>query len=79
MTAANLLAVGCSQGGQEAGLEAIRMVLADNQGADLKPACTAATSLADCVLSWRQNTTDTPVKKMIIMATDEDSDRPTNP
>ncbi|KAJ3045293.1 hypothetical protein HDV00_011165, partial [Rhizophlyctis rosea] len=74
-TAATLSAVACNRPGQEAGLEAIRMSLANNNGADFLKKCRDP-YLASCTLSWRTSTASTPVSRSIIMATDEDSDMP---
>ena len=55
-------------GGQEAGLEAIRMAL-DEEG-NMIAGCA---NTDDCSLVWRAG-----AKRVIIMITDEDSDLPTN-
>ncbi|KAJ3213606.1 hypothetical protein HDU67_002657 [Dinochytrium kinnereticum] len=68
MTLAN---VGCSKGGQEAGLEVIRMSLANNNGSDFGKACVSPFTSSSCNLNWRSG-----AKKHIILATDEDSDLP---
>ncbi|KAI3637808.1 hypothetical protein MIR68_004457 [Amoeboaphelidium protococcarum] len=68
-----LTAIQCTQGGQEASFEAMRMALT-NQGADMDKKCGSAFSSSECNLSWRQGAT-----KVFLHATDEDSDMPVNP
>ncbi|TPX43049.1 hypothetical protein SeMB42_g04880 [Synchytrium endobioticum] len=64
----------CNRGGQEAGLEAIRMVLPPKSGKDLSKKCVDNNFKGSaCVLSYRS---DAAIQ--IIMATDEDSDLPTS-
>ncbi|KAJ3111722.1 hypothetical protein HK100_002594, partial [Physocladia obscura] len=67
-----LSSVNCSRSGWEAGLEAIRMTL-QNSGADMDKSMCMTSNSATCILEWRNNAT-----RQIIMATDEDSDIPTN-
>ncbi|KAJ3175038.1 hypothetical protein HK101_010770 [Irineochytrium annulatum] len=63
--------VSCGRSSQEAGLEAIRISLANNSGADFGKKCTGAHA-SQCNLTWRPG-----AEKVIIVATDEDSDLPT--
>ncbi|KAJ3192367.1 hypothetical protein HK101_006678 [Irineochytrium annulatum] len=73
LTQGTIGAIGCTRGGQEAGLEVIRMSLANNSGSDFNKNCVKPyNTQAACVLNWRAN-----AKKNIIIATDEDSDLPT--
>jgi hypothetical protein len=72
LTKKTLAEIPCTYPGQEAGLEAIRMALKPNNGSDMVKSCVAGS--ATCSLIWRT----TNVTKSIIMATDEDSDLPTN-
>ena len=53
---------------QKASLEAIRMVLANNSGADLKKGCV---STSFCSLNWRNG-----AERLIVLVTDDASDLP---
>ncbi|TPX38036.1 hypothetical protein SmJEL517_g00041 [Synchytrium microbalum] len=64
----------CNYGGNEAGLEALRMVLPPKSGIDLISGCVnSAFTGASCNLTYRSG-----AAIQVIMATDEDSDIPTN-
>ncbi|KAI9205746.1 uncharacterized protein BJ171DRAFT_580392 [Polychytrium aggregatum] len=70
VTQSALRAVGCSGLAQEAGLEAIRVVLTNP--ADLAQTCMSDfTTSQDCSLQWNPAS-----QKQIILVTDEDSDLP---
>jgi hypothetical protein len=73
MTKKSLSSVGCSRSGWEAGLEAVRVALASNNGSDFTKSCSAVSgfSAVNCVLNWRRD-----ANKQIILVTDEDSDIP---
>ena len=68
--------VDCGFNGQEASLEAIRRILPPYSGFDLEKACaddssTSTTTMDDCSLTFRPGSI-----KLILLATDEDSDLP---
>ncbi|KAI3657175.1 hypothetical protein MP638_000299, partial [Amoeboaphelidium occidentale] len=68
-----MLSIDTTEGGQEASFEAIRMAL-QNDGNDMDACCTdefGGSDKSKCNLTWRQDST-----RVIILATDEDSDLP---
>lgn len=58
-------------GNQRSGLEAIRMVVANNSGSDFRKLCLLTTF---CKLNWRLN-----AERLVMMITDDSSDLPTQP
>jgi hypothetical protein len=63
-------AIQCTYGAQEASFEAIRMVLGSTANTDLVASCSKGVT---CQLNWRSNSS-----KVLMIATNEDSDLPTN-
>ena len=65
----------CNAGGQEASFEAIRRSLPPLNGQDLIKACPkdiyGTNQALNCLIQWRDN-----AAKVIVLATDEDSDMP---